>query len=82
MLERFNRSSLKGEVQITDPQSAGTAYTAMAAFVQLWGEEKAFDFLKHYIQTYHNTPNQVSPRLVMRRGETAVGIRFLTRLRT
>ena len=37
---------LKGEVQIADPQSAGTAYTALATFVQLWGEEKAFDFLK------------------------------------
>ena len=30
---------LKGEVQIADPQSAGTAYTALATFVQLWGEE-------------------------------------------
>ena len=32
---------LKGEVQIADPQSAGTAYTALATFVQLWGEEKS-----------------------------------------
>ncbi|WP_143529819.1 extracellular solute-binding protein, partial [Rodentibacter rarus] len=31
---------LKGEIQIADPQSSGTAYTAIATFVQLWGEDK------------------------------------------
>ena len=32
---------LKGEeCEIADPQSAGTAYTALATFVQLWGERK------------------------------------------
>ena len=36
----------KGEIQIADPQSSGTAYTALATFDQLWGTEQAFDYLK------------------------------------
>lgn len=66
MLEGFNRPSIKGEIQIADPQSSGTAYTAIATFVQLWGEEAAFDYFKTYIQTFLNTQNLVSHRPITR----------------
>ncbi|MDQ6579793.1 MAG: ABC transporter substrate-binding protein, partial [Haemophilus sp.] len=69
---------LKGEVQIADPQSAGTAYTALATFVQLWGEEKAFDFLKAlHPNVSQYTKSGVTPSRNAARGETAVGIGFL-----
>lgn len=69
---------LKGEVQIADPQSAGTAYTALATFVQLWGEDKAFDFLKAlHPNVSQYTKSGVTPSRNAARGETAVGIGFL-----
>ena len=68
---------LKGEVQIADPQSAGTAYTALATFVQLWGEEKAFDYLK---KLNENVSQYVKSNLVtanLSRGESAVSVGFV-----
>ena len=37
---------MKGEIQIADPNSSGTAYTALATLVQLMGEDQAFDYPK------------------------------------
>ena len=36
----------KGEVQMANPASSGTAYTVIATLVQIMGEEKAFDYLR------------------------------------
>lgn len=33
----LTKPEYKGEIQIADPQSSGTAYTALATFAQLWG---------------------------------------------
>lgn len=69
---------LKGEVQVSDPQSAGTAYTVISTFVQLWGEDKAFEFFKELhpnISQY--TKSGVTPSQNTARGETTVGIGFL-----
>lgn len=68
----------KGEIQIADPQSSGTAYTALATFVQLWGEGPAFDYLKQLngnISQY--TKSGIAPARNAARGETAIGIGFL-----
>ena len=69
---------LKGEIQIADPQSSGTAYTAIATFVQLWNEQQAFDYFKLLhpnISQY--TKSGVAPSRNTARGETAIGIGFL-----
>lgn len=69
---------LKGEIQIADPQSSGTAYTAIATFVQLWDESKAFDYFKKLhpnISQY--TKSGITPARNAARGESAVGIGFL-----
>ncbi len=69
---------LTGEIQIADPQSSGTAYTAIATFVQLWGEEKAFEYFKklhNNISQY--TKSGITPSRNAARGETAIGIGFL-----
>ena len=68
---------LKGQVQIPDPQLSGTTYTAIATLIQLWGEEKAFDYLKQLdvnVSEYVKS-NQVSANL--ERGETAVSVGFV-----
>ncbi len=68
----------KGEIQIADPQSSGTAYTALATFAQLWGEDQAFDYLKKLnsnISQY--TKSGIAPARNAARGETTIGIGFL-----
>lgn len=68
----------KGEIQIADPQSSGTAYTALATFAQLWGDDKAFDYLKQLnsnISQY--TKSGIAPARNAARGEATIGIGFL-----
>lgn len=67
----------KGEVQLPDPQSSGTGYSFLATLIQMWGEEKAFSFLKqldrnisHYVKSGIVTSN-------LARGDSSVSIGFL-----
>ena len=41
--EDLTNPAYKGLIQMASPQSSGTAYTALATIVQLWGEDKAFE---------------------------------------
>jgi len=68
----------KGEVQVANPASSGTAYTMIATLVQLMGEDKAFDYLKalhRNISQYSRSG--VGPIKAVARGETAVSISFI-----
>jgi iron(III) transport system substrate-binding protein len=72
------KEEFKGEVQIANPNSSGTAYTALATFVQMMGEDAAFDYLK----ALHKNVNQYTksgsaPIKAAALGETTVGIVFL-----
>ena len=67
-----------GEIQIADPQSSGTAYTALATFSQLWGEDQAFDYLKKLnANVSQYTKSGIAPARNAARGESAIGIGFL-----
>lgn len=69
---------LKDEIQMADPQSSGTAYTALATFVQLWGEQKAFNYLEALDKNISQyTKSGITPSRNAARGETAIGIGFL-----
>jgi iron(III) transport system substrate-binding protein len=68
----------KGEVQVANPASSGTAYTMIATLVQLMGEDKAYDYMKGL----HKNIGQYSrsgtgPIKAVARGETAVSISFV-----
>lgn len=68
----------KGEIQIANPNSSGTAYNALATLVQIMGEDKAFDYLKKLndnISQY--TKSGSAPVKAAARGETTVGIVFM-----
>ena len=68
---------LKDEVQMADPNSAGTAYTALATLVQLMGEDPAFDYLKKLHRNINQyTKSGAAPAKALSLGETAVGINF------
>ncbi|EJL86890.1 ABC transporter substrate-binding protein [Pantoea sp. GM01] len=70
--------SFKGEIQIANPNSSGTAYNTLATLVQIMGEDKAFDYLKKLnanISQY--TKSGSAPVKSAARGETTVGIVFM-----
>jgi iron(III) transport system substrate-binding protein len=68
----------KDEVQISNPSSSGTAYTALATLIQLWGEDQAFAYLKKlHANVNQYTRSGPAPVRNAARGETTVGIIFL-----
>ncbi len=72
------KPEFKGEVQMANPASSGTAYTMIATLVQLMGEDKAFDYMKKLhgnISTY--TRSGTAPVKAAARGETTVSISFV-----
>ena len=36
----------RGEIQVANPNSSGTAYVIIATLVQLMGEDQAFDYMR------------------------------------
>ena len=50
----LTKPAFKDEIQVANPNSSGTSYTMLATFVQLMGEDKAFEYLK----ALHKNVNQ------------------------
>jgi iron(III) transport system substrate-binding protein len=72
------KPEFKGEVQMANPASSGTAYTMIATLVQLMGEDKAFDYMRALhknITTY--TRSGTAPVKAAARGETMVSVSFV-----
>ena len=71
------KPEFKGEVQMADPNSSGTAWTMLATIVQLMGEDKAFDYLKQLHRNINEyTKAGAAPALAAGQGETLIGIAF------
>lgn len=67
----------RGEVQMPNPNSSGTAYTIIAGLVQLWDEDRAFAYLRQLhpnVNAY--TRSGAAPMQAVSRGETALAISF------
>ncbi len=67
-----------GEIQVANPNSSGTAYTELATFVQLFGEDEAMKKLAAIganINSY--TKSGSAPSRAAARGETGVSIGFM-----
>ena len=74
----LTKPEYKGEIQMADPQSSGTAYTALATFIQLWDEDKAFNYLTALDKNVSQyTKSGIAPSRNAARGEIAIGIGFL-----
>ncbi len=74
----LTKPEYKGLVQLASPQSSGTAYTTLATIVQLWGEEKGFEYLaKLHKNIGQYTKSGSAPGKAAARGEALIGIGFL-----
>lgn len=72
------KPAYRNEVQNSNPNSSGTAYTAIATLVQIMGEEAAFDYMKAlHRHTTEYTRSGAGAVKNAARGETGVAIGFL-----
>jgi len=67
----------KGEIQIANPNSSGTAYTTLATILQIFGEEKGWDYMKAlHLNINQYTKSGSAPIKATARGENTIGICF------
>ncbi len=74
----LTKASYKGEIQVANPNSSGTAYVIIATLVQLMGEDKAFAYMKELhanINAYARSGT--GPIKAVARGETGVSLSFV-----
>ncbi|WP_282610921.1 ABC transporter substrate-binding protein [Pelagibius sp. Alg239-R121] len=70
--------SYSGEIQVANPNSSGTAYTELATFVQLFGEDEAFRLLAEIGRNVNQyTKSGSAPSKAAARGETTISIGFM-----
>ncbi len=68
----------KGQIQMANPNSSGTAYTMLATMVQLMGEDKGFEYLKAlHANINQYTKSGSAPIKAAGLGETTIGIVFM-----
>lgn len=68
----------RGEVQMPNPMSSGTAYLTVATLVQILGEDKAFEWLKGMHRNAGTYPRTDTGAIrAAARGETTIGVTFL-----
>jgi len=66
------------EVQMANPNASGTAYTAIATLVQVFGEDAAFNYLKALHKNINTYPRSgTAPIKAVARGETIASISFI-----
>lgn len=67
-----------GQIQMPDPTSSGTAYTQLATFVQVFGEDEAFNLLAEIganVSTYTSSGSASSKAAA--RGKSAISVGFM-----
>lgn len=68
----------KGEVQMANPNSSGTAYMVIATMVQISGEDKAFEYLKALHRNVSQYPRSgTGPLKNVSHGENTISISFI-----
>ena len=75
--EDLLKPEYRGMVTMSNPTTSGTGYTILSTLVQLWGEEKAFDYfheLHQNIQSY--TISGRVPARYVGMGDTGIAIVF------
>ncbi|GGA62305.1 ABC transporter substrate-binding protein [Pelagibacterium lentulum] len=66
-----------GLIQMPSPQSSGTAYAVILTLAELWGEDRAYEYMRDLnpnIQTY--TQSGTAPSGALGVGETPIALQF------
>jgi iron(III) transport system substrate-binding protein len=64
----------KGEVMLSNPNSSGTAYMMLASLVQVFGEDRAFQYMKDLNANVNQYARSgIGPMTAVTRGETGIG---------
>ncbi len=67
----------RGEIQLPNPNSSGTAYTIIAGLIQLWDEDRAFAYLRRlHANVNAYTRSGAAPMQAVARGETMLAPSF------
>jgi iron(III) transport system substrate-binding protein len=69
--------AFRGLIQMPSPQTSGTAFNMVASLVALWGEERAFEFMRALnpnIQTF--TASGTAPAAAVATGACVIAIQF------
>ena len=72
------KPEFKGEIQVANPNSSGTAYVIIATLIQIMGEDKAFAYMKSLhpnINAYARSGT--GPIKAVARGETSISLSFV-----
>jgi iron(III) transport system substrate-binding protein len=68
----------KGEIQMANPNSSGTAYIAIATLVQIFGEDKAFAYLKAMHKNISQYPRSgAGPLKNVSHGENTIAVAWI-----
>jgi iron(III) transport system substrate-binding protein len=74
----LTKPEFKGEVELSNPTTSGTAYTILATMVQLYGEDKAFEYLRALHKNVNRyTTSGTAQKQSVARGESMIGVTFL-----
>jgi iron(III) transport system substrate-binding protein len=68
----------RGEIQVANPNSSGTAYVIIATLVQLMGEDQAFEYMRRLHPNVNSYARSgTGPIKAVARGETGVSLSFV-----
>jgi iron(III) transport system substrate-binding protein len=74
----LTKPEYRGEVELSNPVTSGTGYTILATLVALYGEDRAFEYLKRLnpnVVRYTQSGTAQGPSVA--RGEVGVGVSFV-----
>jgi iron(III) transport system substrate-binding protein len=74
----LTRPEYRGEVELSNPVTSGTGYTILATLVALYGEDRAFEYLKRLnpnVVRYTQSGTAQGPSVA--RGEVGIGVSFV-----
>ena len=75
--EHLTDPSYKGHIQMSNPGTSGTANNIVATLVQLWGEEKAFEYMEDLNSNItHYSRSGMAPVRRMSLGEVSIAIGY------
>lgn len=75
--EDLSDPAFRGLIQMPSPQSSGTGYAKVLTLIELWGEDRAFEFMRDMapnVQTF--TQSGTAPSGALGVGETPIAIQF------